>query len=122
VWIMRSSAVATAALVALLIAPAFAGDEFWIGERGTLNNPLEACNSYDDWARFEILRFREFDDDAAIKFLDQHCPTVLTGPVIIEEFKKPPSNLGMSTFGLCLRRVGDPGRCLWLDSGWLVTK
>jgi hypothetical protein len=118
---MRATIIA-AALVTLLIAPVCAAEEFWIGERGTLTLPLEACNSYDDWARFEILRYRELDDDAAIKFLDQHCPTVITGPVVIEDLKKPPADLGMSTTGLCLRRAGEPSRCLWLDSGWLVIK
>jgi hypothetical protein len=115
------AAFAAVALMTLLIAPAGAG-ELWVGEHGKLTLPLEACNSYDDWARFEILRYRELDDEAAIKFLDEHCPTVITGPVIIEQIENAPPDLGMTVPAVCLRRVGDPGRCLWLDSGWLVIK
>ncbi len=49
-------------------------------------------------SRFEILGFREFDSEAAIKFLDQHCPTVITGPVIIEKYRirRPILECGLS--------------------------
>ena len=114
---------AVAAIVLTLIAaPACADEPWFVGEHARLNNPLKACNSFEDWARFEIMRYREFDSEAAVKFLDEHCPTVITGPVVIEQIAQPPADLGMPSVAVCLRRIGDPGRCLWVDSGWLLKK
>jgi hypothetical protein len=111
--------VGIAIVLTLAAVPAHSGEQWFVGERGVLNLPLQACSSYQDWARFEVFRYREFDHDAAVKFLDQRCPTVITGKVVVEQVAQPPAGLGMSTLAVCLRPVGDPGQCHWLDSDWL---
>ncbi|SRR5579884_552198 len=107
-------------LTSLFAVSAYSEEPLFVGERGLLNAPFEACNSFQDWARFEILRYREFDDEAAVKFLDQHCSTIITGPVIVEKIERPPPDLHMLTVAVCLRPVGSSDPCLWLDSGWLI--
>ena len=127
-WSIRiRAAISATVLLTLLSAPACAGDQWKVGDRGTLGNTqLHSCNSYDDWTRFEIMRYRESDVEAAIKFLDEQCPTALTGPVVVEQVAPaPPDLIGRDldiSDAVCLRRIGDPGRCLWLDSSWLQRK
>jgi hypothetical protein len=57
---------------------------------------------------------------AAIKFYDQHCPTVITGPVVIEQIANPPADFGMLTVAVCLRRVDViPAHVYgWIAAGW----
>ena len=109
--------------VLLAATPACAAEPWMVGERGIIPGDarsitLHACNSYDDWLRFEVLRYRENDTEAAIKFLDQHCATTLTGRVVVEQVAKAPSDIPVSA-ALCLRPEGNPVRCLWLDSSWV---
>jgi len=116
------AAIAAAVLTTLLATASAGAEQPWrVGERGTLRLPLEACSSYDDWARFEMLRFRQNDPEAAIKFLDQHCPTTLNGQVIVEQVADAPPDIPISS-APCLRPVGNPNGCLWLDSSWLQRK
>ena len=109
------------ALIAMLIASdgVLAQQPWFIGEHGTIGSigiGLHGCPSYEDWVRFEVLRYRENDVEAAIKFLDQQCPTTIpNGNVVVEEIAKPPSDIPLD-FALCLRPVADPRSCLWLDS------
>ena len=113
----------SAAVLAFLLAtPAYAETQWFVGARGTLPGnagsfALQACSSYNDWARFESLRYLQYDAEAAVKFIDQHCPTTLTGRVIVEQIARAPN--GIQLIGLCLRPMGSPAGCLWLDSSWV---
>ena len=118
---MRTITTAAALTMCLFAASAYGDQPWFVGERGTLSLPLEACNSYDDWVRFEVLRYRENDTEAAIKFLDHQCPATITGRVVVEQVAKAPSDIPVSA-ALCLRPEGNPSKCLWLDGSWLKRK
>jgi hypothetical protein len=120
---MRVIVAAAVLTMFLFAASAYAEQPWFVGERGTVSGDaksftLHACNSYDDWVRFEALRYRENDTEAAIKFLDQQCPTTITGRVVVEQVAKAPSDIPVSA-ALCLRPEGNPSRCIWLDSSWV---